>query len=74
MCPFQIHTHGSNWTSFHEQLPKEVLPTEYGGKDGSVAEHWGESKDHEKHEIVNLYGRFISMRIANAPQNITKLE
>ena len=41
------------------------MPTDYGGKGGSVAEHWGESKDHEKHEIVNLYSRLISIRIAN---------
>ena len=40
---FQIQVHGSDWTSFYEQVPKEVLPTDYGGKDGSVAEHWGES-------------------------------
>jgi len=38
---FQIHTHGSNWTSFHEQVPKEVLPTEYGGEAGSIQENWG---------------------------------
>jgi len=31
-------------TSFYEQVPKKVLPTELGGKDGSVAEHWGESR------------------------------
>jgi len=30
-------------TSFYEQVPKEVLPTEFGGEGGSVAENWGES-------------------------------
>jgi len=30
-------------TSFYEGVPKEVLPTDYGGEGGSVAEHWGES-------------------------------
>jgi len=30
-------------TSFYEQVPKKVLPTEYGGEGGSVAENWGES-------------------------------
>jgi len=30
-------------TSFYEQVPKEVLPTEYGGEGGTVAEHWGET-------------------------------
>jgi len=29
-------------TSFYEQVPKELLPTEYGGEVGTVAEHWGE--------------------------------
>jgi len=32
-------------TSFYEQVPKEVLPTEYGGKAGSIAEHWGMTYD-----------------------------
>jgi len=41
MSFLQIQVHGSDWTSFYEQVPKEVLPTEYRGKDGSVAEHWG---------------------------------
>jgi hypothetical protein len=31
--------------SFYEQVPKEVLPTEYGGTAGSVAEHWGQSSN-----------------------------
>jgi len=30
-------------TTLPKQVPKEVLPTEYGGEGGSVAEHWGES-------------------------------
>jgi len=29
-------------TSFYEQVPKEVLPTEYGGEGGTIAENWGE--------------------------------
>jgi len=36
-------------TSFYEQVPKEVLPTEYGGEAGSVAENWGESS--KKHVL-----------------------
>jgi len=32
-------------TSFYEQVPKKVLPTEYGGEGGSVAENWGESRE-----------------------------
>jgi hypothetical protein len=31
-------------TSFHEQVPKEILPTELGGEAGSIAENWGEVK------------------------------
>jgi hypothetical protein len=38
---FQIQVHGSDLTSFYEQVPKEILPTEYGGNSGSVAENWG---------------------------------
>ena len=41
MCFFHIQIHGSDWTSFYEQVPKEILPTEYVGEAGSVAEHWG---------------------------------
>ena len=40
---FQIQVHGSDWTSFYEQVPKDILPTEYGGEAGSVAEHWGKT-------------------------------
>jgi len=37
----QIQVHGSDWTSLYEQVPKKILPIEYGGEAGSVAEHWG---------------------------------
>jgi len=68
---FQIQVHGDDWTSFYEQVPKEALPIEYGGKAGRVAEHWGESKQYKKHEIVKFYCRYISLGLAGAPQNIT---
>jgi len=45
---FQIQVHGDDWTSFYEQVPKENLPIEYGGKAGTVAEHWGETKYYKK--------------------------
>jgi len=61
-CLFQIQVHGNDWTSLYQQVPKECLPTECGGNAGSVAEHWGESKHHDKHEIVN------------EPQKTTKFE
>jgi len=41
MFLFQVQIHGSDWTSLYEQVPKEILPTEYGGNCGSVAENWG---------------------------------
>jgi len=71
---FQIQVHGHDWTTFYEQVPKEVLPNEYGGEAGRVAEHWGEYKHHDKNEIVQFYCWFISMCKANAPQNITNFE
>ena len=40
---FQIQVHGSDWTSFYEQVPKDIPPTEYGGEAGSVAEHCGKT-------------------------------
>jgi len=46
VCLFQIQVHGSDWTSFYEQVPKEILPNEYGGEAGSVAEIWGMA-DHD---------------------------
>jgi hypothetical protein len=38
---FQMHVHGTDLTSFYEQVPKKILPTEYGGDSGSVSEIWG---------------------------------
>jgi len=43
MSFLQIQVHGSDWTSLYEQVPKEVLPTEYGGNAGSLGENWGET-------------------------------
>jgi len=60
---FQIQVHGDDWTSFYEQVPKEVLPIEYGGEAGTVAEHWVETKYYKKPEILQFYCRFISMRL-----------
>jgi len=60
---FQIQVHGDDWTSFYEQVPKEVLPIEYGGEAGSVAEQWGETKYYRKPEYLQFYCRFISMRL-----------
>jgi len=40
MSFLQVQVRGSDWTTLHEQVPKEILPTEYGGNAGSVAEHW----------------------------------
>ena len=31
-----MHIHGSNLESLHEHIPKEVLPIEYGGTNGTV--------------------------------------
>lgn len=39
----RVHVHGANLSSLHAQVPKSVLPAEYGGENGSVAEltqHW----------------------------------
>jgi len=41
-------------TSFYEQVPKEVLPTEYGGEGGSVAENWGESTKQNFYKIMKI--------------------
>jgi hypothetical protein len=38
---FQIEFHGSDWTLFYEQVPKENPHTEYGEEAGTVAGHWG---------------------------------
>jgi hypothetical protein len=75
-----MQVHGNDLTSFYKQVPKEVLPTEYGGEAGSVQENLGKSnksfifEDHEKPKIVHFYSRFILIRIANRPQNITNVE
>jgi hypothetical protein len=40
MFLLQFHVHGSDLTTFYEHVPKEILPTEYGGEAGSIAENW----------------------------------
>jgi hypothetical protein len=42
MSFLQIHVHDSDLTAFYEQVPKKILPTEYGGEAGPTAEHWGQ--------------------------------
>lgn len=32
----QIHIHGSDLESLHKEVPKEILPAEYGGTNGTV--------------------------------------
>lgn len=39
----QIHVHGSNFEEVLKHIPKELLPKEYGGDDGTIQElvdHW----------------------------------
>lgn len=31
----QIHTHGKDLKSLHRHIPKEILPSEYGGTQGA---------------------------------------
>lgn len=31
---FQIFTHGNDLKSLHRHIPKDILPTEYGGTQG----------------------------------------
>ncbi|XP_042228364.1 alpha-tocopherol transfer protein-like isoform X2 [Homarus americanus] len=35
----RIHVHGSNLSGMHSHVPQTMLPTEYGGSGGSVAEN-----------------------------------
>jgi len=51
---FQIQVHGDDLTSLYEQVPKEVLPIEYGGKAGTLAENWGELNIMTKMKLYNF--------------------
>lgn len=33
---FQIHVHGSNYDEVLKHIPKDLLPVEYGGADGTI--------------------------------------
>jgi len=66
---FQFHTHVSDWTSFHEQVPKEVLPTEYGGEAGSVQENWGESGRTSTYKALNME-KTLQQNITNGALNL----
>ncbi|GFG39221.1 hypothetical protein Cfor_00122, partial [Coptotermes formosanus] len=51
----RIYVHGSDLTSFYEQVPKESLPTEYGGNAGSVQENW----DRWKKKLESYHDIFL---------------
>jgi hypothetical protein len=51
---FQLHVHGSDFTSLYEQVPKEILPTEYGGESGSLQENWGMVKNNRISKNMNF--------------------
>ena len=68
---FQIQVHGDDWTSFYEQVPKENLPIEYGGKAGTVAEHWGETKYYKKNWNFTILLQVHFNAFENAPHYIT---
>ncbi|PSN57131.1 hypothetical protein C0J52_01286 [Blattella germanica] len=36
----RVYMHGSDISDFGKQVPLDLLPVEYGGKNGSAAEHW----------------------------------
>ncbi|KAL0849060.1 hypothetical protein ABMA28_013422 [Loxostege sticticalis] len=39
----RIHVHNQNYKAMHKEIPKSILPVEYGGEDGSIEdliEHW----------------------------------
>ncbi|KAJ9582715.1 hypothetical protein L9F63_022939 [Diploptera punctata] len=36
----RIHVHSKGLSSLHEKIPKKILPTEFGGQNGPVLEHW----------------------------------
>lgn len=36
----RIHVHSKGFSSLHERVSTEILPTEYGGQSGPIMEHW----------------------------------
>jgi hypothetical protein len=56
---FQIHNHSSGFTSLHEQIPKEVLPTEYGGEAGSIRENWGISDKVLNYMVLDIQNSIL---------------
>ena len=41
MTVFQIHVYGSDLTEMHKHVPTYLLPKEYGGDAGTIAENNG---------------------------------
>lgn len=35
---FQLHVHNKDYEALYKHVPKEILPTEYGGNGGSIKE------------------------------------
>jgi hypothetical protein len=36
----QIHVHTKGYSTLHGRISKRVLPSEYGGENGSLIDHW----------------------------------
>jgi hypothetical protein len=71
-CVFQFQVHCRDWTSFYEQVPKEILPTDYGVEPGSVAEHWGMTDHDFSFKIKKL--ETIMLTGTSCPNNSYKVK
>jgi hypothetical protein len=47
--------HGSNWEKLYKEVPQELLPTEYGGKAGTIKEVNGKLFFSQKKSIIFLH-------------------
>ena len=58
----QVHIHGSDMESLYKQVPREMLPVEYGGTNGTV-----EEIKSTRPALIHIHRRIIaeSLSIAN---------
>lgn len=69
----RFHVYGQDLTEFYRRVPRELLPTEYGGNAGSITEHWGRWQKNLKNNRDWLISR-EHIKTDESKRSVNKME